>query len=99
MATCAMLCGADDWESIALFAQTREKWFKRTLRPAGGVPSHDTFNRLFAVLDPQVYRDRFSLWVQELILSTPLIGVVAIDGKTLRASDFSKQQAIHMVNA
>ena len=39
MATCAMLCGADDWESIALFAQTREKWFKRTLRLAGGVPS------------------------------------------------------------
>ena len=99
MTTCALLCGADDWESIHLFAKTRQKWFQQYLTLANGIPSHDTFNRLFALLDPASYREMFCRWVQEVIVETPLSGVIAIDGKTVRASRSEHQQAIHMVNA
>ena len=47
MTTCAILRGADDWESIQLFADTRKGWFKQYLQLPGGIPSHDTFNRFF----------------------------------------------------
>ncbi|MEZ9819284.1 transposase family protein, partial [Shewanella sp. 10N.286.45.A1] len=52
MATCAMMCGFDTWTEISLFAQEREKWFKKWLSQRGGIPSHDTFNRVFAILPP-----------------------------------------------
>lgn len=99
MTTCALLCGADDWESIQLFADTRKDWFKQYLQLPGGIPSHDTFNRLFSLLDPACYREMFCGWVQDMLMDTPLSGVVAIDGKTVRASRSNKHQAIHMVNA
>ncbi|WP_392384605.1 ISAs1 family transposase [Marinomonas primoryensis] len=99
MTTCAILCGADDWEAITLFAETRKAWFKQYLKLSGGIPSHDTFNRLFSLLDPVCYREMFCSWVQDVLVDTPLSGVVAIDGKTVRASRSKHQQAIHMVNA
>lgn len=99
MATCGLLCGADDWNAIALFAEVREEWFRQYLKLPGGIPSHDTFNRLFSLLDPAQFRELFTRWVQDVLIDTPLSGVVAIDGKTVRGSRSGNQGAIHMVNA
>lgn len=99
MATCGLLCGADDWNAIALFAEVREEWFRQYLKLPGGIPSHDTFNRLFSLLDPAQFRELFTRWVQDVLIDTSLSGVVAIDGKTVRGSRSGNQGAIHMVNA
>lgn len=98
MTTCALLCGADDWNAIAFFAKMREGWFRQYLTLPGGIPSHDTFNRIFSLLDPAQFRALFIGWVQDMLIDTPLAGVVAIDGKTVRGSR-GHNGAIHMVNA
>ena len=59
MAICAMMCGFDTWSEITLFAQEREPWFRRWLRLPGGIPSHDTFNRIFATLPPASLKSIF----------------------------------------
>ena len=99
MTTCALLCGADDWQAIHLFASERQEWFRQYLQLPGGIPSHDTFNRLFSLLDPVQFRELFTIWVQDVLIDTPLSGVVAIDGKTVRGSRGQHKGAIHMVNA
>ena len=99
MTTCALLCGADDWHAIQFFASEREEWFRKFLQLPGGIPSHDTFNRLFSLLDPARFRELFTHWVQDVLIDTPLSGVVAIDGKTVRGSRGRHSSAIHMVNA
>jgi predicted transposase YbfD/YdcC len=100
MSICAILCGADDWNSIALFAQTREGWFRQHLTLPGGIPSHDTFNRMFSLLDPKAFRTLFITWVQDVMVGSGLSGTVAIDGKTVKGSAWNKgKDAIHMVNA
>lgn len=99
MTTCALLCGADDWNGIEFFAHEREDWFRQYLQLPGGIPSHDTFNRLFSLLDPAQFRELFTTWVQDVLIDTPLSGVVAIDGKTVRGSRGRQNGAIHMVNA
>ena len=53
IAICAVICGADGWVQVALFGQSKVKWFKTFLALPGGIPSHDTFGRVFARLDPQ----------------------------------------------
>ena len=58
MAICAMMCGFDTWSEITLFAQEREPWFRRWLSLPGGIPSHDTFNRIFATLRIPTHGDR-----------------------------------------
>ncbi|MBR9829639.1 MAG: transposase family protein [Oceanospirillales bacterium] len=62
--TCALLCGADDWNAIALFAKVREGWFRQYLQLPGGVPFHNTFNRTFSLLDPAQLRELFTIWIQ-----------------------------------
>lgn len=99
MTTCALLCGADDWNGIEFFAHEREDWFRQYLQLPGGIPSHDTFNRVFSLLDPVQFRELFTTWVQDVLIDTPLSGVVAIDGKTVRGSRGRHHGAIHMVNA
>ena len=97
---CAVICGADNWVAIELFAKARESWFRKMLALPHGIPSHDTFGRLFAALDPEAFRECFAAWVQAA--TSELKGeVVAIDGKTLRRSydAASSKAAIHMVNA
>ncbi|SQH75646.1 protein of unknown function, might belong to Transposase IS4 family protein [Shewanella benthica] len=59
MATCAMLCEFDTWTEITLFAREREKWFKKWLSLPDGIPSHDTFNRVFAILPPESLKSIF----------------------------------------
>jgi predicted transposase YbfD/YdcC len=99
IALCASICGADNWVDIALFGRAKRDWFKRFLDLRHGIPSHDTFGRVFARLDPEEFQRSFAAWVQAVAEVTKG-QVIAIDGKTLRRShDRSAGKGpIHMVN-
>jgi predicted transposase YbfD/YdcC len=85
IAICAVICGADDWVAVAAFGRAKHRWFKTFLRLPNGIPSHDTFGRVFARLDPQQFQQAFVAWIQAV--SDLTHGqVVAIDGKKLRRS-------------
>jgi hypothetical protein len=100
IAICAVICGADDWVAIETFGQAKEAWFRKFLRLAHGIPSHDTFGEVFAALDPTQFQHCFVSWV--MTVSQLTAGeVVALDGKTLRRS-YDKgtgKAAIHLVSA
>lgn len=85
IAVCAVTGGADNWEEIAAFGRTHEAWFRRYLSLPNGIPSTDTFWRVFSRLDPQVFQRCLRDWL--LALSDVLhCDHIAIDGKTLRGS-------------
>ncbi len=97
---CAVICGADDTNAIAEFGEAKEQWFKSFLRLPHGIPSHDTFARVFSALEPEACENCFRSWVNALAASSKG-GPIAIDGKTLRRS-FDRahgKAAIHMVSA
>jgi predicted transposase YbfD/YdcC len=100
IAICGVICGADNWVDMELFGRSKEGWLKGFLELPNGIPSHDTFGRVFAHLDAQQFRDCFLEWVQEVSAVTRG-QVIAIDGKTLRRSHDKSlgKTAIHMVNA
>ena len=100
IAICAILCGANDWVAVETFGQAKREWFTRFLALAHGIPSHDTFGRVFAVLSPEALQGCFLRWIQAVAQVTAG-QVVAIDGKTLRRSydRRSAKAAIHMVSA
>lgn len=109
IALCAVLCGADDFVEIALFGRIKHAWLKERLPLAGGIPSHDTFTRVFARLDPDAFQKAFLSWIEAvqstLAQQAPDAGrpreQLAIDGKALRRSfDHAHGRgAIHMVSA
>src|SRR5215212_5632407 len=84
---CAVLCGAEGWEDIEEFGRVKQTWLRERLGLAltNGIPSHDTFRRVFARLDPQAFRGAFLAWTRHLRLKTRG-EVIALDGKTLRHS-------------
>jgi predicted transposase YbfD/YdcC len=99
IATCAVIAGADGWEDIAEYGRSKEDFFRRFLELPNGIPSHDTFERVFAKLDPDAFADRFGRWMAQLCDSTGLVHV-AIDGKSARSSakdTFSG--CLHLVSA
>src|SRR3954449_7876008 len=98
MALCGILANCDDWPDIALFARQRESWFRRFLRLPGGIPSHDTFERIFAALKPRALEACCLAWLRTV---AGLAGVehIAIDGKSLRGSAHGKLGALHIVSA
>lgn len=100
IAVCAVVCGADDWVEVAAFGRSKKKWLKRFLKLPKGIPSHDTFWRVFRALDPLQFEQCFLSWVQSLMRLTDG-EVVAVDGKTLRHSydRGDHKAAIHMVSA
>ena len=100
IALCAILCGANDWVAVETFGQAKEAWLRTFLPLPGGIPSHDTFGRVFARLDPTALQACFAAWVQAVVGELPA-QVVAIDGKTSRGSaDRSRgQAALHLVSA
>lgn len=100
LALCAVICGANNWEAIAAFGRAKEGWLRTFLPLPHGIPSADTFERVFAQLDPQQFQAAFISWVQAISQLTEG-EVVAIDGKTARGSRDEGQgkAAIHMVSA
>ena len=82
IAICGVICGADGWVAVEQFGRAKEQWFRSFLDLAHGIPSHDTFGRVFAALDTQAFAECFAKWI--LAISELTDGeVVAIDGKTL----------------
>lgn len=100
IALCAALCGIDDWAGVELFGQLKEDWFRTFLELPGGIPSHDTFGRVFSRLDPKAFEACFRSWIAALA-EAATEGVVAIDGKSLRGSfdTASGKSPLHMVSA
>jgi predicted transposase YbfD/YdcC len=96
---CATLCGADGWTDVEEFGEAREDWLRTFLKLENGIPSHDTFGRVFAALDTAALQEAFAGWTQSV--AGLVSGVIAIDGKTLRGSHDRAHQkaAIHMVSA
>lgn len=99
IAVCATIGSADGWAAIALYGRSKESWLRTFLELENGIPSHDTFGRVFGVLDPQAFQDAFREWVG--IIQGKIEGVVALDGKTARGSHdrANGKQAIHIVSA
>ena len=98
VAIAAILSGADSWVGIATWGEAKIEWLRQYVRLANGVPSHDTFGRVFAMLDAKHFEACFVRWVGGLCQG--LEGkVVAIDGKTVRRSHRLGQGAIHLVSA
>ena len=100
IALCGAIAGADSWVDIEAFGVRKEGWLRKMLELPNGIPSHDTFGRVFAMLDAEQFERCFTEWV--LAVSEVLQGdVVAIDGKTVRRSHdrYIGKDAIHMVSA
>ncbi len=100
IAVCAAICGANNWVEVELFGQAKHDWLSTFLELPGGIPSHDTFGRVFALIDAEQFQSCFLKWVQTANDLTEG-QVVPIDGKKLRRSHdkTNGKAAIHMVSA
>jgi predicted transposase YbfD/YdcC len=95
---CAVIAGAQDWQQIVTFGRNRLDWLRGFLGLPHGIPSHDTFERVFDRLKPQAFQACFQDWVQA-ISAALRIKHIAIDGKTLRGSASAKLGPLHLVSA
>lgn len=100
IAICAVISGADSWSDVELYGRTKRSWLKEVLELPKGIPSHDTFGRVFARLDPQEFGRTFMEWVRAINELTAG-QVIAIDGKQLRgsASPVRGKNALNIVSA
>lgn len=98
LAICGVIANCDDWPDIALFARKREAWFRRFLALPHGIPSHDTFARVFAHLDPCAFERCCIGWLQA-VAGLLGLGHIAIDGKALCGSAGSQLGPLHLVSA
>ena len=94
---CAVLSDCDLVEDIAEWARVKEAWLRQFLVLKNGIPSEDTFLRIFQLIDPKQFESVFRRWVSSVV--GVLEGVVAVDGKTVRGSGDGEQSPIHMVSA
>ncbi|MCP4651568.1 MAG: ISAs1 family transposase [PVC group bacterium] len=100
IAICGIICGADGWVAVEEFGKAKKQWLGTFLELPHGIPSHDTFTKVFRKLSPKKFEACFTSWTQSI--SELFDGeVVGIDGKTLRRSHDanSDKKAIHMVSA
>jgi len=97
---CAVLTGAESWIEIEQFGKVRLDWLRTFLKLENGIPSHDTFGRVFRLLDPEEFGRRFLDWIQSVCLKGKG-RIIAIDGKTLRRSydRADHKAAVHMISA
>ena len=94
------ICGADGWIDICEFAESKIDWLKTFLKLPHGIPSHDTFGRVFSMLDAQTFEMCFLEWIHSLSVDVKN-EIISIDGKSLGGShDTTKgQKMLHMVGA
>ena len=97
IALCAVIGGADDWVGVVEFGKSKREWFSTFLKLPNGIASHDTFGRVFQILDSQILEQVCIEWLQSI--AGQIEGVVAIDGKSLRGSRCGKQSPLHIVSA
>ena len=93
IAIAAVLSGAESWNDIADYGKAKQEWLKTFLTLPSGIPSHDTFNRVFAALDPVEMEKGFVAWVSSIAKLTAG-EVVAIDGKTLCGTPRERQEDV-----
>src|SRR3954466_14199487 len=100
IAICGVLSGSEGWEDIEEFGHSKQDWLKQFLELQHGIPSHDTFRRVFSLLDATAFQEHFMRWV-EGVFSLTRGQVVAIDGKTARSSqdNANGKSALHLVSA
>lgn len=100
MTLCAVISGNEYWEDIVDFCKVKETWFREKLgmELKNGIASHDTFQRIFQLIDPWELEQSFISWVKSIAVQTKG-EIVSIDGKTLCGSRDAKTKAIHMVSA
>jgi predicted transposase YbfD/YdcC len=99
IAIAAAICGGESWNDIENYGKAKELWLKKYLGLPNGIPSHDTFNRVFSALDPEQFESCFVEWIKEVAQLTNT-EVVSIDGKTLRGTTGRTGKAlVHMVSA
>lgn len=95
----AVICGCENWNEIETYGKSKQEWLSKYLKLPNGIPSHDTFNRVFSALDPIAFESCFLEWVKSVVkLSDGEI--ISIDGKTIRGSrEKGAKAAVHMVSA
>jgi predicted transposase YbfD/YdcC len=99
IALCAVLSGCDSWDTIAQFGQSKKDWLcSLGLRLPNGVPAHDTFNRVFAALDPDAFQACFTAWINAVCGDLGFCHI-PVDGKTVRGARGPGGTALHLVSA
>lgn len=98
IAICTLLCGGEGFNDMEDFGHAKHDWFKTFLRLRNGIPSHDTFNRVFAALDPKEFAACFLRWTQSLRQAVAQ-EIVALDGKALRRALNADQSVKYVVSA
>lgn len=97
---CAVIAECEAWYQIEEYCEEKKEWFrtKLGLKLEKGIPSHDTFERIFAMIEPKEFEKCFTLWIKAVNQLTKN-ETISIDGKTIRASRTTNKKAIHMVSA
>ncbi len=96
IAICAVICNADTWKDISVWGQTHERWLSKLLELPNGIPTRDTFRRTISRIDPDAFQQAFINWISGLGSRG---GIIAIDGKTLRATKVNGNKPLHIVSA
>ena len=96
ISVCAMFSDVEGFEDIADWARVKEPWLRRFLKLKNGIPSHDTFSRVFRLLEPKAFESAFRDWVSSVLTA---FGQIAVDGKSLRGSAHGEAGPLHMVSA
>jgi predicted transposase YbfD/YdcC len=100
MALCAVIGGADHWTEVVEFAQARQTWFAKFLELPNGIPSHDTFARVFRLIDTEALEKACNQWLCSVAAHLGGVrGVVAIDGKSVRGAKEANKHPLHIVSA